>query len=292
VQVALAEGEALRAALADADAVVCGRLDRTDTELAGRLRLVQSVSAGADRIDRAALPPGCVLCNLHGHEQAIAEWALMAMLALSRRLLFYDRELRRGRWHRFGADVLLPLERTLRGRTLGAVGYGPIGRRAVELARALGMETAAVTRRPREGAAGLDALPELLRRADFALVALPLTDETRGLIGAPELELLGSDGYLLNPARGPVVDERALYEALRDGAIAGAAIDAWYRYPSAEGEVVPPSQSPFAELPNVLMTPHVSGRSQETREARRRFVAEQIARLAAGSPLQNVIAAG
>jgi phosphoglycerate dehydrogenase-like enzyme len=292
VNVVVAEGEALRPALADADAVVCGRLERADTELAGWLRLVQSVSAGADRIDRAALPPGCVLCNLHGHEQAIAEWALMAMLALSRRLLFYDRELREGRWHRFGAEVQLPLERTLRGRTLGAIGYGPIGRRTVELAGGLGMETLAVTRRPREGAAGLDTLPELLERSDFALVALPLRDETRGLIGAHELELLGSGGYLLNPARGAVVDERALYEALRDGVIAGAAIDTWYRYPTAEGEVVAPSDFPFAALPNVLMTPHVSGRSLETREARRRFVGEQIARLAAGARLENVIAVG
>lgn len=291
-EVVVAAGEQLRAALRDADAVVCGRLDPADTELAGRLRLVQSVSAGADGIDRLALPPGCVLCNLHGHEQAIAEWALMGMLALSRRLLLYDRGLREGRWHRFGADVLLPLERTLRGRTLGAIGYGPIGRRALELARGLGMEALAVTRKPREAAAGLDALPALLERADFVLVALPLSDETRGLVGARELELLGPQGYLLNPARGPVVDERALYHALRDGTIAGAAIDTWYRYPSAEGEVTAPSEFPFAELPNVVMTPHVSGRSQETREARRRFVGEQIARLAAGSPLENVIAAG
>lgn len=291
-EVVVAEGESLREALADADAVVCGRLEPRDTELARRLRLVQAASAGADGVDRAAIPAGCVLCNLRGHEQAIAEWALMAMLALSRRLLFYDRELREGRWHRFGEEVRLPLARTLLGRTVGVIGYGPIGRRTVELARALGLETAAVTRTPRAGAAGLDELPRLLERSDFVVVALPLNDETRGLIGARELELLGPDGYLLNPARGPIVDERALYEALRDGTIAGAAIDTWYRYPSGEGEVVQPSELPFAELPNVLMTPHVSGRSQETREARRRFVAEQIARLAAGSPLENVIASG
>jgi phosphoglycerate dehydrogenase-like enzyme len=290
--VVVAEGAGLRDALADADAVVCGRLQPRDTELAGRLRLIQAASAGADRIERAAVPAGCALCNLHGHEQAIAEWAVMAMLALSRGLLFFDRELREGRWHRFGDDAPLPLARTLRGRTVGAIGYGPIGRRTVELAQALGMETVSVTRTPREGSSGLDELPRLLERSDFAVVALPLNDDTRGLIGARELELLGPEGYLLNPARGPIVDEQALYEALRDGTIAGAAIDTWYRYPSARGEVVRPSDFPFSELPSVLMTPHVSGRSQETREARRRFVGEQIARLSAGSPLQNVIAVG
>jgi phosphoglycerate dehydrogenase-like enzyme len=292
VEVVVAEGEGLRESLADADVLVTGRLAPRDTELATRLRLVQAASAGADRIDRAAIPPGCVLCNLHGHEQAIAEWALMGMLALSRRLLFYDGELREGRWHRFGDEVPLPLPHTLRGRTLGAVGYGSIGRRTVELARALGMETVAVTRSPRDGAGGLDRLPDLLERSDFVVVAVPLDDDTRGLIGARELELLGPEGYLLNPARGPVVDERALYEALRDGGIAGAAIDTWYRYPSVAGEVTAPSELPFAELPNVLMTPHVAGRSQETREARRRFVADQIARLAAGDPLPNVLATG
>jgi phosphoglycerate dehydrogenase-like enzyme len=292
VVTAAGAGAELRAALREADAVVCGRLSSPDTAEAGRLRLVQSVSAGADGIERAAIPPGCALCNLHGHEQAIAEWALMCMLALSRRLLVYDGGLRRGLWHRFGEDVALPLERTLRGHVVGAIGHGHIGRRLLELARGLGMETLAVTRTPREGVPGLDELPRLLDAADFAVVAMPLTDETRGLIGARELELLGADGYLLNPARGAIVDERALYEALRDGTIAGAAIDTWYRYPSREGEAVKPSEFPFAELPNVVMTPHVSGRSQETRESRRRFVGEQIARFAAGRPLLNVIATG
>jgi phosphoglycerate dehydrogenase-like enzyme len=292
VEVDVAVGEELPAALRDADAVVCGRLSAADTAEATRLRLVQSVSAGADGIERAAIPPGCALCNLHGHEQAIAEWALMCMLALSRRLLVYDRGLRSGLWHRFGRDVALPLERTLRGRVVGAIGHGHIGRRVLDLARGLGMEAFAVTRTPREGVPGLDELPRLLEAADFAVIAVPLTDETRGLIGARELELLGPGGYLLNPARGAIVDERALYEALRDGVIAGAAIDTWYRYPSGEGEAVDPSAFPFAELPNVVMTPHVSGRSQETREARRRFVGEQIARLAAGEPLRNVVAVG
>ena len=292
MEVVVAVGEELAAALQGADAVVCGRLSEADTAEATRLRLVQSVSAGADGIERAAIPPGCTLCNLHGHEQAIAEWALMCMLALSRRLLVYDRGLRGGLWQRFGEDVTLPLERTLRGRIVGAIGHGHIGRRVLELARGLGLETLAVTRTPSAGVPGLDRLPQLLAAADFAVVAVPLTEETLGLIGARELELLGPDGYLLNPARGAIVDERALYEALRDGVIAGAAIDTWYRYPSREGEAVEPSAFPFAELPNVVMTPHVSGRSQETREARRRFVGEQIARLAGGEPLLNVVATG
>ena len=247
---------------------------------------------------RPPLPPGCTFCNLYGHEQAIAEWALMCMLVLSRRLLAYDSGLRAGRWRRYDDDVL-ELERLLRGRTVGLIGLGHIARETAALARALGMGTIAVTRSPSpERAAGLGwldgiaALPRLLDEADFAVVTVPLTDETRGLIGNVELHALGPNGYLLNPARGDVVDEEALYIALRERAIAGAAIDTWYRYPRAAGETVEPSRFPFAELDNVVMTPHVSGRSEETRAARWAWLEGQLRRFANGEELENVIAVG
>jgi phosphoglycerate dehydrogenase-like enzyme len=124
------------------------------------------------------------------------------------------------------------------------------------------------------------------------LVAVPLVDETRGLIGERELELLGPDGYLLNVARGEVVDERALYEALRDRRIAGAAVDVWYRYPGSRDERTLPSELPFHELENVVMTPHVSGRSEGTRDGRVAFAVEQLVRLAEGRELENVVAVG
>ena len=289
---------ALRRALADADAVLTNRLDRDDTGDATRLRLAQAFSAGADRLEHAALPPGCALCNVHGHEEAVAQWALMAMLGLTRHLLAYDRDLRRGRWHRWPPDAL-PAERTLEGRVLGSVGYGPIGRRTVELARAAGMETVAVTRGPSPDRArglgwlgGLDEIDRLMRDADVVLVALPLTPDTRGIVDARRLELLGGDGYLVNVARGELVQEEALYRALRDGAIAGAAIDVWYSYPSGPGEEVAPSRFPFHELENVLMTPHVSGRSEQTWRRRHDFFVDQLERLRDGRELRNVVGVG
>jgi phosphoglycerate dehydrogenase-like enzyme len=139
----VARPEHLADALVDADAVVCNRLTPEDTRDARRLRLVQATSAGADRVDPAALPPGCTLCNAYAHEDAIAEWVLMSVLALTRHLLAYDRGLRSGEWNRD-----LPLERELRGRVLGTIGYGHIGRRVVELGRAFGMDALAVTRTP------------------------------------------------------------------------------------------------------------------------------------------------
>ena len=281
-------------ALDAADAVVTDRLTVEDTAGAGRLRLVHSYSAGADRIDRAALPNGCALCNLHGPEHAIAEWVLGAMVALSRRLLFHDRELRRGLWHRGEHRP-----RELGGRLVGVVGYGPIGRRVVELCRAVGMETAAVTRSPSaERAAGLRWLGDLREvqrlaaAADFLVVALPLTAETRGLIGRAELEALGTDGYLLNVGRGEVVDEGALYDALRARRVAGAALDVWYCYPRGSPAPTLPSRFPFHELDNVLMSPHASGTTVETERRRRAILLAQLERFARGEPLEHVIAVG
>jgi phosphoglycerate dehydrogenase-like enzyme len=267
----------------DADAVVCGRLGSEDVRGATRLRLVQSLSAGADGIDRAALPPDCVLCNVYEHELAIGEWCLGAMLALAHRLREFDADLRRGEWHRDERGGDYPVPDLLHGRTVGTIGHGHIARRVLELARSFGMETRSV----RRTAGDLD---ELMRTSDWVVVACPLTDETRGLVGARELDLLGPDGYLVNPARGPVVDERALYEALRDGRIAGAAIDTWYRYPDPVSQTVLPSELPFHELANVLLSPHVSGRSELTTRRRWAFVAAQLQRLERGEPLENVVA--
>jgi phosphoglycerate dehydrogenase-like enzyme len=277
----------------NADAIICNRLTVDDSRGARRLRLVQALSAGADSIDRAALPEGCALCNAYAHEDAIAEWVLMATLALTRNLVAYDRALREGEWLR------LPPERELRERTLGAIGYGHIARRVAELARAFGMEVVAVTRSPSrergEGLrwlGGLDRLDDLLREANVAVVAVPLAPETDGLLGRRELELLGADGYLVNVARGAIVDEEALYEALRERRIAGAALDVWWTYPGRRRERTPPSRFPFGELDNVVMTPHVSGATVGTVEGRRTFVVEQLLRLDRGEPLVNVVAVG
>ena len=288
---------ALRTALRDAHAVVCANLTARDTAEAGCLLLVHVLGAGWDGIAEDALPPGCTLCNVFEHETAISEWILMSMLSLTRRLLVYDREIRRGVWHEAVSFSGIP-ERDLRGRTVGMIGLGHIGSRTAELARAMGMRTIAITRTPsRERAAkhgidwlaGMADLHRLLTESDFAVVCIPLTPETEGLIGPVELRLLGPQGYLVNVARGPIVRERPFYEALRDGTIKGAAIDVWYRYPSRVGETVLPASCPFWELDNVIMTPHSAGWSDSTLDGRWRFIAEQLARLTEGRALQNVV---
>ncbi|HWN54686.1 MAG TPA: NAD(P)-dependent oxidoreductase, partial [Methylomirabilota bacterium] len=183
----------------------------------------------------------------------------------------------------------------LAGKTLGILGYGRIGRKLARRARAFDMAIWAMRQKAtREDVHGLaflggpDALDEILKRADYLAITLPLTEATRGLLGARELELMKPTAVLVNVARALIVDEDALYGALRRRTIAGAALDVWYRYPT-DGEPTFPSRHPFHELPNVLVTPHVSGWTEGTMDGRAMLVAENIGRVARGEPVANMI---
>ncbi len=264
---------------------------------AKRLRLVQVPGAGLDRIDRAALPPGASLANVYGHETGIAEYVLGAMLALSRSFGRLDAALRRGTWESqwaVGAPAP-PVWRELAGKTLGILGYGRIGQAVARRARAFDMAVCAIRRdvgrSAEDGLAllgGLEMLDEVLRRSDHLLITLPLTPATRGLLGERELAVMKPTAVLVNVARGEIVDEDALYAALAGRRIAAAALDVWYRYPSSPGPA-PPARRAFHELPNVLMTPHVSGWTDGMLEARARLIAENIQRAARGEPPVNRI---
>ena len=277
--------EPLAEALVDADAVVCHTLTAEEAAAGRRLRLVQAMSAGADRIAREALRSDAVLCVVGGHERTIAEWVLMSMLALPRQVLRLDRDLREGVWHRHGDERLDLGEPELEGRTVAVVGWGQIGREVGRLAEAVGAQALPVSR----GLGNLGDLREALATADYCVVAVALRPETAGLIGARELAALGPEGYLVNVARGAVVDEAELYRALSEGTIAGAALDVWWDYPGEPGEVVFPSKHPFHQLDNVLMAPHVSGRSRRATRRRWEFILAQLARLDRGEPLRNVV---
>ncbi len=262
---------------------------------ARRLRLVQVPGAGLDRIDRSALPPGAALANVYGHETGIAEYVLGAMVALSRSFGRLDASLRAGRWESQWAPGAPPPPAwpELAGRTLGILGYGRIGQAVARRARAFDMEVLAIRRQaspadPHALVRGLDGLGDVLARADYVAITLPLTPATRGLLGARELRTMKPTAILVNVARAEIVEEEALYRALADHRIAGAALDVWYRYPTTAGPTLP-AHWPFHELPNVLMTPHVSGWTDGTREARAKLMAENIHRTARGEPPVNLI---
>jgi phosphoglycerate dehydrogenase-like enzyme len=140
-------------------------------------------------------------------------------------------------------------------------------------------------------AADTGELDRLLGECDVAVVSAPRNEHTEGMIGAAQLTALGADGVLINVGRGPLVQERALYDALAGGVIRAAAIDVWYRYPAGD-DVSPPADLPFAELPNLLMTPHSSGVTRDTFIGRVDDVVANIGRLKRGEPLRNVVHGG
>ena len=283
--------------LADVDVLVTLGFTREMGAAAKRLKLVQVPGAGLDRIDRSALPAETLLANAYGHEVGIAEYVVGAMLAVTRGFGRIDAALRRGAWEsQWGVDSPPPPPwPELAGKTLGILGYGRIGHALARRARAFDMDVCAirrdVTRSDAEGLAflgGPDALDEVLRRADYLAITLSLNDATRDLLGERELGLMKPTAVLVNVARAEIVDEDALYRALVDKRLGGAALDVWYRYPKEAGPTLP-ARRPFHELANVLMTPHVSGWTEGMLEARATLIAENIRRTARGEPPLNLI---
>ena len=265
--------------------------------LAERLKLVQVPGAGLDRIDRSALPHGAMLANAYGHESGVAEYVIGAILALTREFSRLDSALRRGDWRSQWAVGVAPPPAwpELAGKTIGILGYGRIGQSIARRARAFDMQVCAIRRDVGKSAkddpvrlGGAEMLEEVLRRSDYVVVSMPATRETIGWIDHERFRLMKPSAFLINVASAEIVDERALYRALSERQIAGAALDVWYRYPREAGSVAPASH-PFHELPNVLMTPHVSGWTDGTLDARARLIAENIRRVAAGEVPLNLV---
>jgi len=279
--------------LAQADAVV-GALP-TEAFDAPNLRLVHATGAGVDHYARHLIPGDAYLCNAYEHGPGMAEHVIAMMLMLRRDILTFDRDLRRGDWNRqrFGPHGLYP---ELRESTLGIVGFGTIGRALVPLAQAFGMDVHAIRSRRSDDPApagvsfqgGPEDLDRVLEAADTLVVAVPLDDATRGMIGKVQLARMRPTALVINIARGPVVDEDALYEALVDGTIAGAGIDVWYRYPSGDQDCMP-STRPFHELSNVVMTPHTAGWTEQTARDRWAFIGRNLARFARGETPLNIV---
>lgn len=261
--------EDLLTLVAGADAILTLLHDRVDEELLGaagsQLRCIANVAVGYDNVDlEAAARRGVVVTNTPGVlDDATADLTLALILAATRRVAEGDRLIRSRRPWIWGMHFMLGSG--LRGKRLGIVGLGGIGRRVAERARAFGMEIAYHSRHeaPAEVTAALEAermpLQRLLAEADVLSLHCPLTPETHHLIGAAELAAMKPSAVLINAARGPVVDERALAEALAAGTIAAAGLDVYEREPQVEPALL--------ELDNVVLTPHLGSATVETRTA-------------------------
>jgi D-3-phosphoglycerate dehydrogenase len=273
--------ERLAARIAEAEVVINIRASSRFTERvlasAPRLRLLSIWGTGTDNVDLAAAARhGVTVTNTPGvSAPAIAEHALALALSVARRLPRLDTETRRGAWPR--GDVLL-----LNGKTLGIIGLGAIGRQFARLGAGIGMRVIAWTMHPNpELGFNLVELEELLQSADVVSLHLRLSDQTRGFLGRRELGLMKPSAILLNTARGAIVDEAALLDALAAHRIAGAGLDVFETEPL-------PANHPLCALDNVVLTPHSAGIAPEVLEAGLQLAVDNVREFLRGRP-QNVV---
>jgi phosphoglycerate dehydrogenase-like enzyme len=257
------------------------KMDDAFYATARKLRLIQLLSAGYDRVDiEAARRARVPVCNNGGANAiAVAEHAIMLMLAVSRRLVWQHSMTASARWR--GNDVANVRLYELYGRTLGIIGLGNIGKKVARLAKGFGLvvQYFDITRLSEDAADALGVrfrlLDEVLRTSDIVSLHVPLTPQTRHMIGIEQLRSMRPTAYLINTCRGPVVDEPALYAALRDGLIAGAGIDVFEQEP-------PPADNPLFALDNVVLTPHFAGPTWDNQQARFRNAFDNVQRVARG----------
>jgi len=251
-----------------------------------RLAFVQQPSVGVDAVDLAACTAAGVPVANAGAANAVsvAEWCLAASFAVMRSLLHGDREMRAGAWPQL--ELAQRGGGELSGRRVGIVGMGRIARECAQRYVALGCDVAhwSRTERPAEAAGGARwlALDDLLRHAEVLVVLIALAPETRGLIGAEQMALLPHGGFVVNAARGGIIDENALLEAIGSGALAGAALDVYATEPL-------PADSPLRREERILLSPHAAG---ATREAQARLIAavvDNVGRAVSGEPVLDVV---
>src|SRR5438445_3040620 len=274
----------------EVDVLGTGGFPRDITDVAWarmtRLRLLQTLAAGVDRLPYDRIPPAVTICsNAGAYGISIGEHSMALLLAAAKNVARHTEAIRAGA---FPQDLM---GKSVQGKTLGVVGLGGIGGEAARLAVGLGMRVVGINRHgasdaPVAWAGTMSDLDRLLGESDFVLLSIPLTRHTLGIIGARELGLMKPDAVLINIARGKLIRERDLYEHLKANPAFVAALDVWWQYPRGEGR---PFTEPLHELPNVVMTPHVAWAVPEQSARSLEAAVENVARFLRGEPPRNVV---
>ncbi len=282
-EVVLVEGKRLSGGdylpyVGDVDAIVAGTglVTREVFEHAPKLKIVARDGVGYDNVDVAAASEHGVWVTIAPADElfsTVADHAMALMLCVARKVCVADRSLRSGSW-----DVLMGA--VLEGKTLGILGLGRIGYKIAMRGKGFNMKIIyydAVRKEDVEGELGIEfrSFDKLLEESDYLVISVPLTAQTKGMVSERELRKMKKSAYLINIARGPIVDHQALVKALREGWIAGAGLDVFYEEPL-------PPDDPILTLDNVVLTPHIAGQSEESLEARSKVIAEEILRVFRG----------
>lgn len=274
------------------EVLVAGRPERAHLQASPKLSRLVIPFAGLPDVTRDLIAdfPALRVYNIHHNAAPTAEMALALLLGAAKFLLPYDRLFRENNWTmRYAPSPAVLLE----GKNALILGYGQIGQRLGRALEALGMRVRGVRRDPgqavEKGAPGevyaLSALHDLIPETDVLVICLPLTPQTAGLLGADELAALPPGCVLVNVGRGPIIDQAALYHALKERRLAAAGLDVWYNYPRTpeERQDCAPADYPFHELDNVVLSPHRAGHVIETESLRAADLADLLNRLADGS---------
>lgn len=236
--------------------------------------------------------PNLTLHNLHHNAAPTAEMAVALLLGAAKRIIPFDQGIRRNDW---SLRYQVPESILVAGKKALILGYGEIGRRIGAALEGLGLEVVFIRRVPESDQDPkiypLSALDTLLPEADFLILALPLTEQTEGLIGEKELRLLPSSAVLVNVARGKIVQEAALFRALQEKWIFGAGLDVWFNYPGSREERgnTPPGNHDWGTLDNLVLSPHRGALVRETENLRMEHLAELINQAARGLPIPNQV---
>ncbi|MDO8339951.1 MAG: D-glycerate dehydrogenase [Candidatus Burarchaeum sp.] len=273
------------------DGLLCLLTDKIDAEVmdaAGKqLRVISNYAVGYNNIDvKAASERGILVTNTPGvltETTADLAWALL--MAISRRIVEADKYLRAGKWKTWEPQLLLGTD--IYGKTLGVIGMGRIGTAVARRAKGFNMKiltasTEADRKNADEVGAEMVPLEQLLRESDFITVHVPLMPETTKMLGEKQFAMMKPTAYLINDARGEIIDEQALVKALKEKRIAGAALDVYEKEPIG-------ADNPLVGLDNVVIVPHIGSASRETRDKMAEMAAENVLTALTGKPVPNPV---
>ncbi len=260
--------------------------------------MIQSLGAGIDKIDReSVLDRGdIIVCNNHVNAVEVAEYAIMLLLAASKNIILNDRELRKGDWTYGWSGPNPNLE--IRNKTCVIIGLGNVGSEVARRLRNFGVRILAITKTGKSPQAnlvdrvvGTSDTKSVIQEADFIILSLPLTSDSREMVNQEFISWMKPSSILVNISRGEIIDEAALFEALKGKRIRGAALDVWWNYPQwGKAEMRLPSVNfPYHELDNLVLSPHRAAYSENIMRDQIRFVGENILRFINGETPLNIV---
>ena len=285
--------EELKKLIKDSDILISGYVPSEIIKKGEKLKLIQTLGAGADSFDFNLLRQKKIILATASGSNAIpvAEFAFGLILTLAKKICLMNNAMKNNKWIPYSYETM---SKELYGKTIGIIGLGKIGKEIAKRANAFGMKVLAIKKDPKkvpkdikiDFIGGPKDIKKILSLSDFVVLTIPLTKETKGMIGEEELKLMKKDAFLINVSRGKVIDEDALYKALKDKWIKGAGIDVWWYYPP---NFRFPSKNKIHLLSNVIATPHKAGWTLNYRYRAFKIACENIKRFLNKKELLNVV---